>query len=451
MLHRIYLTVILVLATVPLWSQADSSGAKPAGEGGAIWSRTESSEDARVGEDAPMITPAPFSDEGYSLAFASETPRTNYLRGGLTVGTVYDDNLVPSSGQDIVDVRYSIWPSLSLQQSRSRLAWSLSYSPGIMVYQRYTSLNGIDHSMALSSDYRLSPHVTLSVEDSFLKRSDIFNLPNASSVQSPVNAILPPATTVITNLGDAALTYQFGPNELIGAKGSISGLWYPNRANLNGLYDSSAVGSEAFYTRRLSGHHYVGATYGLHKLFTHPGHVETQTQSTLLFYTLSLPPTLTMAFFAGPEHSATNGDIKLARRVWSPALGGSLGWHGAHASMVAGYAQRITSGGGLSGAVFSRSTDGSVRWQFTKTLTASLSTLYLVNRVLDSPGSFGNGGHSVSGTASLERSLGEHLGLQMGYTRLHQSYANVPVISNTPNRNNVWVSLSYQFDRPMGR
>ena len=195
----------------------------------------------------------------------------------------------------------------------------------------------------------------------------------------------------------------------------------------------------------------MGATYGLQKLFTHPGQVETQTQSTLLFYTLSLPPTLTVALFAGPEHSATNGDIKLERRVWSPALGGSLGWHGGHASMVASYSQRITSGGGLSGAVRSKSTDGSVRWQFTRTLTASLRGLYLVNRVLDSPGSFGDGGHSVSGTVSLERSIGEHLGLQMGYTRLHQSYANVPVISNTPNRNNVWVSLSYQFDRPMGR
>ena len=450
-MSRFELIALLVLASVPLWAQTDSSGAQPAGEEGAIWSRFDSSGATAAEDDTPMIAPAPISDEGYSLAFASETPRTNYLRGGLTVGTVYDDNIVPSSGQDIVDFKYSIWPSLSLQQSRSRLAWSLSYSPGIMVYQRYTSLNGIDHSMALSSEYRLSPHVTLSVEDSFLKRSDIFTLPNAGSVVSPVNAILPPATTVITNFGHAALTYQFGPNQMIGVKGSISGLWYPNRANLNGLYDSSAVGSEVFYTHRLSGHHYVGATYGLQKLFTHPGRVETQTQSTLLFYTLSFPPTLTVALFAGPEHSATNGDIKLVRRVWSPALGGSVAWHGGHASMVASYAQRITSGGGLSGAVRSKSTDGSVRWQFTRTLTASLRGLYLVNRVLDSPGSFGDGGHSVSGTVSLERSIGENLGLQMGYTRLHQSYANVPVISNTPNRNNVWISLSYQFDRPMGR
>ena len=61
-----------------------------------------------------MIVPAPFSDEGYSLAFASETPRTNYLRGGLNLGTVYDDNILPSSGQAVSDVRYSVWPSLSL-------------------------------------------------------------------------------------------------------------------------------------------------------------------------------------------------------------------------------------------------------------------------------------------------------------------------------------------------
>jgi hypothetical protein len=39
----------------------------------------------------------------------------------------------------------------------------------------------------------------------------------------------------------------------------------------------------------------------------------------------------------------------------------------------------------------------------------------------------------------------------MGYTRLHQTYADIPAIANTPNRQRVWASVSYQFQRPLGR
>jgi hypothetical protein len=411
----------------------DSSGATPAGE------------------EAPMITPAPFGDEGYSLAFASETPRTNYLRGGLNLGTVYDDNILPSSGQGISDVRYSVWPSMSLEQSRSRLRWDLTYSPGFRFYQGHTSLNGIDHNLAIDLEYHLSPHVTLSMGESFQKTSDVLNLSDAGVVQGPTTSLVPPATTKISNAGDVVLTYQFAQNEMIGVKGTVSGLWYPDRVSLNGLFDSTARGTEVFYTHRLSATHYIGATYGLQKLFTHPGHAETQTQSALFFYTVYLPSSLAVSLFAGPEHSATQGATALPVHLWSPAAGGSVGWHGGHASLVASLARQVSDGGGLSGAVRSNSAEISMRWRFARAFTASLGATYVSNRVLDSASAFGDGGHTWSGAASLEHPLGQHFATQIGYTRLHQSYPHVSAISNNPDRNNVWVSLSYRFERPLGR
>ena len=41
------------------------------------------------------------------------------------------------------------------------------------------SMNEIDHNLALGLEYRLSPHVTLSVGDSFQKTSDLLNLSDA--------------------------------------------------------------------------------------------------------------------------------------------------------------------------------------------------------------------------------------------------------------------------------
>ena len=405
-----------------------------------------------------MVTPSPLSDEGYSLAFASETPRTNYLRGGLSFGTFYDDNVLPSSGQPVSDVRFSIWPSLSLQQSRSRLSWSLTYSPGYTFHQRLSSVNGVDHNLALGLQYRLSPHVTMSVTSSFQKTSDLLNLSGqnvpvsgSGGVHGPNDSIVPPASARISTFSDAQITYQFGQNAMIGAKGTLSELWYPDRASLPGMFDSTAEAASGFYAHRLSGKHYIGATYGFQRLLTHPGQGETQTQNTLLFYTLYLPPSLAVSLFAGPEHSDTQAEGSLPLRKWSPTAGGSLAWHGEHTSVAASFARRIGDGGGLSGAVLSNSADASVRWRLARTVTTDLGANYSTNSVLESQPVLGIGGHSWSVTASLQHSLGESLVVQMGYTHLHQSYSSITAISKAPDRNGIWVSLSYQFERPWGR
>jgi hypothetical protein len=39
----------------------------------------------------------------------------------------------------------------------------------------------------------------------------------------------------------------------------------------------------------------------------------------------------------------------------------------------------------------------------------------------------------------------------VGYTRLHQAYSNVAVLSTAPDTNREYVSISYQFSRPLGR
>jgi hypothetical protein len=36
-------------------------------------------------------------------------------------------------------------------------------------------------------------------------------------------------------------------------------------------------------------------------------------------------------------------------------------------------------------------------------------------------------GHTVSGTASVQQQFGQHVNLQLGYTRLHKDYSSVAV------------------------
>jgi hypothetical protein len=443
---RVFVGIIL-LAVSPLWAQVAASGAEasatgPGGSGGA------------------MLTPAPVSGEGYSMGFTSET-RANYLRGGLIFSSAYDsDATTGSNGHPVSDVSYSIFPTISLDQTRSRLHWVFSYSPGFTFYQKTSSLNQADQNLGVNLSYRLSPHVTLSARDTFMKTSNVLNQPT-SDLASPVsggvfvpnNSVIAPISDVLTNAANATLTYQFSANGMVGASGTFTNLHYPNQSQVPGLSDSSSRGGSAFYNHRLSKMNYIGATYQYQMFLAYPalGQSETQAHSVVGFYTVYLKPTLSVSLFAGPQFSDTQQFGIRAMRAWSPSAGASMGWQGKLTSFAASYSRAISDSGGLSGAVQANTASASVRRQLARTLSMSVGANYVSNTLLDPLPTFNTGGHTISANASVQRQVGERLNLQLQYTRLHQSYGNIAAISSVPNRDRVAVSISYQFSRPLGR
>ena len=407
-----------------------------------------------------MATPAPVSGEGYSMGFTSET-RENYLRGGVVFTTAYDSDVtVGTNGQPVGDESYSIWPTISLDETRSRFHLTLSYSPGYTFYQNTSSLNAANQNFAVGFKYRLSPHVTLSLRDSFQKTSSILNQANPDSgsavsgaVFVPNTSVIAPIADVLTNNANATLSYQFSANGMIGASGNFTNLHYPNATQVPGLFDSSSRGGSAFYNHRLSKMNYIGATYQYQTFFSYltGGQSETQTQSILLFYTLYFKPTLSLSLFGGPQYSNTQQLGLPSSQSWSPSGGASFGWQGKVTSVAASYSQAISGGGGLVGAVHYYGVNGSVRQRFTRTLSGGISGNYSNNQVLDALPGYDNNGHTVSGSASLQYQIGQNLNAGVQYTRMHQSYNDVPAISVVPDHNRIAVSISYQFSKSLGR
>lgn len=165
MLNRTYLCAI-VFAAAPLWSQVADVGAEP--------ENTSNMEDR-------MITPPVVSGGSYPAAPESQE-RSNYLRGGVVVTTAFSDNVLGSTtGSPVSDVSYSVWPTVALDQTTSRLHWDLNYAPGFTFYQHTSSRNETDQNAALEFQYRLSPHVTFAARDSFQKSSHFFNQPDLAS------------------------------------------------------------------------------------------------------------------------------------------------------------------------------------------------------------------------------------------------------------------------------
>jgi hypothetical protein len=339
--------------------------------------------------------------------------------------------------------------------------WNLGYAPGFTFYQHNSSLNQSDQSVNLGSEFRLSPHVTFTLQDRFVKSSYGFNYLtnptdqslNTPPVVSPASTVpvISPASDQITNLGTAQITYQFGRNSMIGMAGSFSQLRYLNLEQVFGLFNSTSKGAQLFYRYRIARRHYIGAKYEYQTLLTTPNESHTEAHALSLEYTVYLQPKTFVSFFAGPQYSDTHGGGLPPTRGLHSSYGLSVGWQAANTSFALTAKQAITAGIGLESAVRAQTAAGSVRRRLTKAWSAQLTAAYANNIVLASLPQFNNGGHTLAGTLSLDRQVGEHLAFGISYARIHQSYANVPALSATPNRNRVWLSLSYQFMRPIGR
>jgi hypothetical protein len=444
MLLRACIALVFLLA-VPVWSQVDGN---------------TTDLNANPQDESRMLTPPPVNGQAYPSTPAAEM-RSNYLRAGLTFNTAYTDNLLAGATVNpISDVSYSVWPTLALDETTPRLHSVLTYSPGFTFYQRTGARNEMDQNVGLDVQYRLSPHVSASVRDMFQKSSNVFNQPSLfsegvyGSPQPPTVAVIPPVADLLNNTANAELTYQFSATGMVGAGGTFTNLHFPDPAEVPGLFDSASRGGSAFYSHRLSRRHYVGTLYQYSRILAYPvgATSATQTQTIFAFYTIYLKPNLSLSLSGGPQHYDTAQAPLPVSRSWTPAATASLGWQGRHTTFAASYLRIVSGGGGLIGAFHSNSANASARWQIARTWNVGSAANYAIYKAL-TPFFFlaNSGGHAVSGTVSIQHQLNEHFNAELGYMRLHQSFDGISVISANPDTNREYISISYQFSRPLGR
>ena len=128
-----------------------------------------------------------------------------------------------------------------------------------------------------------------------------------------------------------------------------------------------------------------------------------------------------------------------------------MGWQRNLNSFALSYTHVVAGGGGLVSAVQLDSATASFRQRIGRMLTVSATGGYAQNNTRGAEVGIANDGHSISGAISLQQQVGEHLELQLGYTRLYQKYSNVQAISANPNTNREFIAISYLFSRPLGR
>ena len=456
---------------LPLWAQTENTPATPPAPALAgVESSAAAPETYDPGTNSDrMMTPPPVSGQTYPITLGSQE-RANYLHAGLSFMTAYTDNALGGlTTHPVSDISYSVFPTLALDETTSRLHFDLAYAPGYTFYDHTSDLSSANQNAVIQVEYRLSPSVTFSARDSLQKTSNVFNQPPDLSsaggigggAQGPNFSVIAPIADMLSNSGNAGISYQYALNDMIGGSGTFSNLHYFNQAQVPGLGDSNSQAGLAFYSHRFGNGHYLGATYQYQRLLAYPaqGISETQTHAALFFYTVAPASSrFSLSLFGGPQYSDTVQppvhSVQLQStelKSWNPAAGASLGWQGRLTSFALSYTHITSSGSGLIGAVKLDSAMLSARQQLTRTLSASVTGGYAQNEVIGAALLGAPSGHTISGTASLQQQFGQHLNVQLGYTRLHQSYGNIQAIAANPNTNREFVSISYQFSRPIGR
>ncbi|MGA9529589.1 MAG: hypothetical protein WBS24_15850 [Terriglobales bacterium] len=438
--------------------------------------------------ELPQI-PSLLGGRGMSLAFPAELERSNYLRGGVNVGAAYDDNpllmpsgTIPNSGgltypHPESDTNESVYGNIRIDESYSRMRWSLGYAGGLTVNQKLTNQDEGSHNVNFDSLFRLSPHVNLRVAENFSLTTGMFDAAIAGQTTGaggPNMSVLTPLSTQRATLTTVETNYHFALNDLVGASGSYYDLSFANvPAALTtaqttqtdaALSDTQSSTGGGFWLHKIFRGDWAGVSYRFERITFNPDG-ESRVHSFLAVNTLNAGNRFSLSFFGGAQYAdnqalvagATPGTTLFSESTsWSPTGGIEAGWRNGKTSLLAGYSRSVSDGGGVLGAVQLGNAYGSFRrevapgWSVTATggygTNAPLLPATIVSSSSGATSTNLNALNLTSAGAALERNVGKKLGLRLGYTHDFQQQDGVGDIS----RNRFIAMLSYQWSKPLG-
>ncbi len=425
-----------------------------------------------IGPEMPytevLTPPMPVNGVQMPLTFSTDGGRSNLLSGGIQLGSGYNDNALVTPNDPISNVSVLVVPRVEIRQNRERWSLDFAYSPGITINQNLSEQNQFAQSLSFSTNYRLSPHVSLQLRDNFAKTNNLFsglfgNTPGPGPLQQSNSSVITPLADSTSNNTGLGLTYQFSASSLVGVSGNYYFVNYGSVAGtpgISGFIDSRSASAASFYAHRFSNRHWLGATYNFKQLMFDPGG-RTVVHGALGFYSLILGAHMTLSVWAGPQYSTTFISSVLAAQLsagsalafpsqWSPAGGVTYSWEGTRTSLHVGYSRLITDGSGVAEAVTSQQADAEFRRRLAARWTATAGVAYGRNNPLHTL-STTTPLRSFQGNGGIEYRLTDNLGMSLSYGRQQQQYEYLLLPSATACQNRVWFSLSYMFARPLGR
>ena len=336
----------------------------------------------------------------------------------------------------------------------------MRYSPTFTFYQHTNTLDTIDQAANFEFQYRLTPRVSATLQDSFLRTSNVFNAsypfsnPVTGSTLTPTPTVIAPFAEQLLNTTSGVLSYQFGKNAMVGGGGGFTVFDFSDATQNAGIYNSKESEGAAFYNRRLSPSQYFGVEYQYNRNLAFPttGVNEVQVHSFLPFYSLYFNRHLSLTVSVGAQFVAISPFQLQKFDSWSPEANLSFGWESERGGIAASYAHTITSGGGLLGSYTSNGASLSAGWKLARAWNSGVSMLYVkTDNMAPLIQSSGSAGNTLSGQASLGHPIGERFAIGVGYQYFHEQYDDIPIVNADPNADREFISISCHLQKTLGK
>lgn len=399
-----------------------------------------------------------------SVTPTGEEVPPNALGFNLFLGANYDDNARPGVTPRQWDVFYSVLPRISLEETRSRIVWSVAYTPGIELSQQLLYRNQFAQRFAGTVAWRTSPHGTLSAQEYYLVTTNPFS---GFSTTEPGPTIAPNESIFVPNLrqtltlSHAMYSYQSSAKITMGFGGTFQLQKYdsvPHSGPSTSAIHSQIASGQAFIARQFTARNQLGLQYSGQVLRFPQADARTTTHSFSVFDQMNVSSRTSITLYAGPEYSLISNEVVLnlgfvvisipvKSNQWSASGGAMFNWRGDRLATSIDFSRRVSEGGGLIGAV--ELTEGSAElvWQLARDWSLTSSIAGASDQLLG-VSSGPNELKTYSGQFGVRRQLGRNLALQMFYRRLNETGSiNGLVIGN---RDIAGVTLEYSFLKPLG-
>jgi hypothetical protein len=420
-------------------------------------------------QDAPQI-PGFLGGQGNRALLAGELERSNYLRGGVSVSEGYVDNAFLTPTDQVGNATFSVYPNISIAQSTTRARWSLDYAAGLTVNQRLTNQNQGAQSLTFNSLFALSPHLTLHAAESFSMISGLFGGNAASEFQPGFqggnNTLISPLSNQKVSQTVVEANYHFALRDVAGASGGFLDMRYGDVASNatnppTDLTNTQAASGTAFWLHQITQKNWAGFSYRYQRI-TYTPSGDTRVHTFAFNDTLKISKLFNISGFIGPEFSdntglvtTTSGNTQISTSSgWGVAGGVDVGWESSRTGVIAGYSKQVTNGSGILGAVTLQNGYVTVRRELFPRWTINGMVNYGNNQAITL--ALATTASTINTTTvgvMLDRNVGRSLGFQIGYFHdiQDQSGSSVAAQNYTADRNRVFVNLSYQWAKALGR
>jgi len=416
-----------------------------------------------------------YPDTTPSLDFLTGSIENSSITLGVHGGFSFDNNGYPNSNGSQNRWLTNVGANIHIRQFLPKFSWNLGYSGGLQTYQQISgsaNSNSPRYAQTASGGFiwQFAPHWQVLGNDSYVDSADPFasflTIPGNPTANNPNAVAYYPLTQFTQNNALLTLTDQLTKRDTLSFTGTANNR---NTSTYNlvssvPFYNLISYGGRFAYSHQLSARLSLGGGYDYNSLDFGKGQQRSGIQTIQFTIDYLLRPNMTLTGWVGPQYTSTKTEVFLPNpfpppatiflgenhsSLWSTALGINFGWKDRRNAVRAGYSRSISDGGGITATSQINTADASYSRQIARKWSGVVGGRYLnsASTTLQNR-TFNNYFINVG----LNYQIAKSFTATADYARVHQTQSNAFLInSGSYNDNRVGVSISYNWNHPLGR